>query len=286
MNILSIQSWVACGHVGNAAAMFPLQRLGAEVMAIHTTQLSNHLGHGAYTGRSSTPEEVATLVAGLAAHGALARCDAVLSGFVGAAGIGDVILDAVARVRAANAAALWCCDPVMGDDGKFYVGEGIAEFFSARAVPAADILIPNQFELNTLTGGLSGTLTEAKATCLGLQARMREGGPRIVLVSSLRTAETPADALDMLLAVPGGFFHIRTELIPFKFDGAGDTLAALFLFHLLATGDAVGAATRAAGSLAGLLRRTWRQGSNELLIVEAQDEFASPSVVLHAEALN
>ncbi|MEJ0044864.1 MAG: pyridoxal kinase [Rhodospirillales bacterium] len=205
MNILSIQSWVACGHVGNAAAMFPLQRLGAEVMAIHTTQLSNHLGHGAYTGRSSTPEEVATLVAGLAAHGALARCDAVLSGFVGAAGIGDVILDAVARVRAANAAALWCCDPVMGDDGKFYVGEGIAEFFSARAVPAADILIPNQFELNTLTGGLSGTLTEAKATCLGLQARMREGGPRIVLVSSLRTAETPADALDMLLAVRAVF---------------------------------------------------------------------------------
>lgn len=283
MKILSIQSWVASGHVGNAAAIFPLQRLGAEVMAIHTAQLSNHPGNGAFTGRIGTAEEVGALVEGLAAHGAFAGCDAVLSGYIGEQGIGGAILDAVARVRAANPAALWCCDPVMGDDGKFYVRPGVAEFFTARAVPAADVLVPNQFELATLAGGSVGAWAAAKAACADLQGRMRAGGPRIVFVSSLRTAETPANALDMLLATPDGFFRIRSELIPHKFHGAGDMLAALFLFHLLASGDAVGAAARAAGSVAGLLLRTWRQRSNELLTVEAQDEFSSPSVSLHAE---
>jgi len=251
-------------------------------MAIHTAQLSNHPGHGAFTGRLSTPAEVASLIGGLAAHGALARCDAVLSGYVGEAGIGDAILDAAARVRAGNPAALWCCDPVMGDDGKFYVRPGVPEFFSKHAVPAADILVPNQFELATLTGAGSATFAEAKAACAALQARMRPAGPHIVLVSSLRTAETPGDALDMLLAAQGGFFRLRTQLLPGKFHGAGDALAALFLFHLLSTGDAVHAATRAAESLAGLLQHTAQQNSAELLTVAAQDEFLSPGIALHA----
>lgn len=273
MNILSIQSWVACGHVGNAAAIFPLQRLGAEVMAIHTAQLSNHPGHGAFTGRFATAEEVAALVDGLQAHGALARCDAVLSGYVGDASIGDVILDAVARVRAANPAALWCCDPVMGDDGKFYVRPGIPAFFASRAVPASDILVPNQFELATLAGAPCATLAEAEAACAALQARMRPAGPRIVFVSSLRCAETPDNALDALLATPNGVSRLRTALLPGKFHGAGDTLAAVFLFHLLSTHDPAKAAARAVASVTELLHRTKQQNSAELLTVAAQQVF-------------
>jgi pyridoxine kinase len=283
VNILSIQSWVAAGHVGNAAAIFPLQRLGAEVMAIHTAQLSNHPGHGAFTGRISTAGEVAALVDGLAAHGTFPSCDAVLSGYIGDESIGGVILNAVARVRASNPAALWCCDPVMGDDGKLYVRPGIAEFFSAQAVHAADILMPNQFELSTLAGSGCTTLAAAKAACAALRARMRKAGPRIVFVSTLRHAETPAGALDMLLASEAGFFRLRAELLPGTFNGAGDTLAALFLFHLLSIGDAVLAATRAAGSLASLLFRTRQQNGGELLTVAAQEAFVSPGVVIHAE---
>jgi pyridoxine kinase len=283
VKILSIQSWVASGHVGNAAAIFPLQRLGAEVMAIHTAQLSNHPGHGAFTGRVSTAGEVAALVDGLAAHSALASCDAVLSGYIGDESIGGVILNAVTRVRAANPAALWCCDPVMGDDGRLYVGPGIAEFFATQAVQAADILMPNQFELETLAGAGCATLAAAKAACAALQARMRQAGPRIVVVTSLRGAETPAGVLDTVLASQAGFFRLRTELLPGKFNGAGDTLAALFLFHLLSTGDAVQAATRAAESLATLLRRTRQQNSAELLTVAAQEAFLSPGVVIQAE---
>jgi pyridoxine kinase len=154
MNILSIQSWVAYGHVGNAAAMFPLQRLGAEVWAVNTVQFSNHTGYGAWTGQVFGAAHVAEVIAGVAARGAFARCDAVLSGYLGDAAIGAVILDAVARVRAAHAGAVYCCDPVIGDEGPgVYVRPGIAEFMRDSALAAADFTTPNLFELRMLTGG-------------------------------------------------------------------------------------------------------------------------------------
>jgi pyridoxine kinase len=106
VNILSIQSWVAYGHVGNAAAVFPLQRLGVEVWAVNTVQFSNHTGYGAWTGQVFTGAEIAAVIDGIAARGVLACCDAVLSGYMGDAGIGTAILDAVARVRAASPAAV------------------------------------------------------------------------------------------------------------------------------------------------------------------------------------
>jgi pyridoxine kinase len=277
VNILSIQSWVACGHVGNAAAIFPLQRLGAEIMAIHTAQLSNHPGHGAFTGQVCAPADVAALVAGLGAHGALARCDAVLSGYVGDEGVGEVILDAVARVRAANPASLWCCDPVMGDDGKLYVRPGIEAFFRERAVLEADILVPNQFELGRLTGARCDILADASAAGTALRARMRPSGPRLVLVTSLETSATPPGSIDMLLLADAGCFLVRTARLPAKFSGAGDTLAALFLFHVLASDDAPGAALAAARSVAGLLWHTWQRGAGELALVAAQAEFVAPT---------
>ena len=129
MNILSIQSHVAYGHVGNSAAVFALQRLGAEVWPLHTVQYSNHKGYGAWTGRDFSAAHIADLVEGLAARGALAGCDAVLSGYVGQAAMGAAIAEAVDRVRRANPAALYACDPVMGDDEGLYVAPDIPAFF-------------------------------------------------------------------------------------------------------------------------------------------------------------
>ena len=111
MNILSIQSWVAYGHVGNASAVFPLQRLGAEVWSINTVQFSNHTGYGHWTGQVYTGEAVRELVDGIAARDVLRHCDAVLSGYMGDAGIGEAILHAVdpraaRRTRARSIAAI------------------------------------------------------------------------------------------------------------------------------------------------------------------------------------
>ncbi len=152
MNILSIQSWVAYGHVGNAAAVFPLQRLGAEVWAINTVQFSNHPGYGQWTGQVFSAETIRDLIDGVAARGAFGRCDAVLSGYMGDPAIGREILRAAQLARAANPRALYCCDPVIGDDGNVYVRSGIAALMADAAVPEADILTPNMFELELLSG--------------------------------------------------------------------------------------------------------------------------------------
>src|ERR1700754_3599978 len=161
MNILSIQSWVAYGHVGNAAAMFPMQRLGHEVFAVNTVQFSNHTGYGAWKGSVFTGDAVREVVTGIEDRGALARCDGVLSGYMGDASIGEAILDAVARVKAANPKALYCCDPVFGDVGRgIFVREGIADFMRERSVPAADIITPNHFELESLAGQAARTPAE------------------------------------------------------------------------------------------------------------------------------
>src|SRR4026207_1315005 len=108
MNLLSIQSHVAYGHVANAAATFPLQRIGVEVWPIHTVQFSNHTGYGAWTGRVFNGATIAQLVEGIAERGVLAQCDGVLAGYMGSAEIGIAILAAVARVREANPGALYC----------------------------------------------------------------------------------------------------------------------------------------------------------------------------------
>jgi pyridoxine kinase len=274
VNILSIQSWVCYGHVGNASAVFPLQRLGAEVWAVNTVQFSNHTGYGAWTGHVLGGEQISALIEGIGARGALARCDAVLSGYMGDAAIGEAILGAVARVKAENPAALYCCDPVLGDDDTgIYVRPGIDVLMRDRALRLADIATPNRFELEHLTGIDCATLPAAKDAIGRLQAI----GPRTVLVTSLRTDETPPDAMDMLVGEAGTFFLLRTPRLPVSLNGAGDAIAALFLFHRLRTGSAAAALECAGASIYGLLRRTAEAGSREILTVAAQEEFVHPT---------
>lgn len=280
MNILSIQSWVAFGHVGNASAVFPLQRLGAEVWAINTVQFSNHTGYGSWRGQVFPASLIRDCVGGIEERGALPRCDAVLSGYMGDAEIGEAILDAANRVRAANAQAVWCCDPVIGDVGRgVFVRPGIPEFFRDRALPAADIATPNQFELEWLTGGPVADLAAAKAAVARLQAT----GPRCVLVTSLHVEDTPAGSVELLAAENGGFWRLRTPMLRLSVNGAGDAIAALFLFHRLRSGGAAEALSAAASSIYGVLRRTEAAGSREILTVAAQEEFVAPGETFRAE---
>ncbi len=274
MNILSIQSWVAYGHVGNASAMFPLQRLGAEVWAVNTVQFSNHTGYGSWKGSVFSGAQIDEVIDGIAARGVLPTADAVLSGYMGDAAIGAASLEAVGRVKAANPAALYCCDPVIGDVGRgVFVRPGIPEFMAARAVPRADIVTPNQFELDHLTGRTSATLADAKAAVAALQAT----GPRTVMVTSLHTDATPDDSIDMLAAEGGEYWLLRTPKLPISVNGAGDAIAALFLYHRLRSGSAAAALEGAGSSVFGLMRRTAEAGSREILTVAAQDEFVAPT---------
>jgi pyridoxine kinase len=280
MNILSIQSHVAYGHVGNASAVFPMQRLGVEVWPIHTVQFSNHTGYGAWKGRVFDGGMIDEVMEGIAERGVLPNCTGVLSGYMGSADIGHAILSAVERVREANPKAVYCCDPVIGDVGRgVFVRPGIPEFMREQAVPAADIVTPNQFELELLTDIEIRTIADAHRAVEAL----RDAGPKVVLVTSLVTEETPADAIDMLAGEGGQFWRLRTPLLPVSVNGAGDAIAALFLFHRLRWQEARVALSAAASSIFGLLRRTAEAGSREILTVAAQDEFVTPSRVFPAE---
>jgi pyridoxine kinase len=280
MNILSIQSHVAFGHVGNASAAFPMQRLGHEVWPIHTVQFSNHTGYGSWTGRVFDGLAIEELVDGIAARGVLPNCDGVLSGYMGSADIGQAILSTVARVREANPRALFCCDPVIGDIGRgVFVRPGIPEFMRDHALPAADIVTPNQFELDFLSGRETSTRADAKAALAAIHAM----GPRVVLVTSLHTDETPGDQIDLVAGEGGEAWLVRTPKLGISVNGAGDAIAALFFVHYLETGSARLALERAASSIFGLLRRTAEAGAREILIIAAQDEFVAPSRRFAAE---
>lgn len=262
--------------------MFPLQRLGMEVWPVNTVQFSNHPGYGAWEGQTFTGAAIAALIDGIAARGVMAECEAVLSGYLGDAATGEAVLHAVAAVRAANPRALYCCDPVIGDTAPgIYVRPGIPEFLKAYCLPAADILTPNQFELEHLTGQRIATLAAAKQAIATLQAVMRPAG--VVLVTSLRVADTPDRAMDMLAADASGVHRLRTPLLPIAANGAGDTIAALFLFHWLRKQSAAAALSAAGSSVFGVLRRTAEAGSHEVLTVGAQDEFLVPSQIFGAE---
>jgi pyridoxine kinase len=282
MNILSIQSHVAYGHVGNSAAVFALQRLGCEVWPVHTVQFSNHPGHGAWRGRALDADLIGEVVTGIAERGVLKSCDGVLSGYVGAPQTGEIILDAVRATKAANPRAQYCCDPVIGDVGPgIYVSDAIPPFMRERALPLADVVTPNQFELECLAGCTTPTLSSA----LAASDRLRALGPRVVLVTSLHTLETPPDSIDLLATDDRAAFLLRTPRLPLAVNGAGDAIAALFFFHWLRSGSAGEALSRAASSVFGILRRTAEAGAREMLLIDAQDELTSPGRVFAAQPI-
>ncbi len=282
MNILSIQSHVAYGHVGNSAAVFPLQRMGVEVWPIYTVQFSNHTGHGNWQGRVFDATMIREVVGGIAQRGCLGKCDGVLSGYIGGADIGAAILDTVATVKRANPAARYCCDPVIGDVGRgVFVREGIPEFMKSKAVPAADIVTPNQFELDYLSGRESKTLADVLAAV----KIVHDMGPQAILVTSLHADDTPKDSVDLLASDETGRFRLRTPKLPLMANGAGDAIAALFFAHYLRLGKIDEALSRSASAIFGVLTKTAELGAHEIQIVAAQQEIVEPSRVFKAEEL-
>ncbi len=280
--VLSIQSHVAYGHVGNASAVFAVQRLGVEVWPVHTVQFSNHTGYGAWRGRVFDGQAVDEVVEGIADRGVLPQCDGVLSGYLGSADIGHAVLGAVRRVREANPDAVYCCDPVIGDVGRgVFVRPGIPEFMREHAVPAADVVTPNHFELDALSGTETSSLTSVRDAVAAVQAL----GPRVVLTTSLDAEDTPDDAVDVLASEGGRHWRVRTPKLGLSVNGAGDAVAALFFVHWLRSRSAAAALSAAVSSVHGLLAATDAAGSREILLVAAQEELVSPSRVFEPEEL-
>ncbi|SIT74943.1 pyridoxal kinase PdxY [Microbacterium sp. RU33B] len=273
MKILSIQSAVAFGHVGNSAAVFPLQRIGVEVLPVYTVNFSNHTGYGAWRGPLISPADVADVIAGIEDRGVFPEIDAVLSGYQGSEGIGDVIVDAVARVKAANPSAIYACDPVMGNaKSGCFVAPAIPVLLREKVVPAADLITPNQFEL----GFLTGTEPDSIESTLASVDAARAMGPRTVLVTSVERPDRDPETIEMLAVDDSGAWIVQTPLLPMKANGSGDVTAALFTAHYRATGDAADALARTVSSVFDLLEKTHLSGQRELQLVESQGAYAHP----------
>jgi pyridoxine kinase len=273
MHVLSIQSSVAYGHVGNSSATFPLQRLGVEVSPVLTVHFSNHTGYGEWRGPVLDPADVADVITGIEERGVLGTVDAVLSGYLGDVTIGKVVLDALERVRAVNPEVVYCCDPVMGDVGRgMFVRPGIPTFMRDAAVPAADVVTPNQFELEYLTAGSVTTLEDALAATAALRAR----GPEVVLVTSLARTGCADDEIELLAVDGQAAYVIATPHLNLSVNGAGDMTAALFLAHWRRTGDLRLALEHTTNSVFAVLEETARSGAREIRIVAAQDAIARP----------
>ena len=281
MSILSIQSHVVYGHVGNSAAVFPLQRAGHEVWPLHTVNFSNHTGYGDWGGPAIPAADVTDMVDGLERRGALAEVDAVLSGYQGGADIAEVIVETVRRVKEANPNAIYACDPVMGaaDTGCF-VSDDIPPPLRDVVVPVADVIVPNQFELGYLTGHSVDTLEDTLEAVEAAQ----EIGPQTVLVTSVKHPESD-DKVQMLAVSGADKYLLTTPLLDSPHNGTGDVTAALFTGHLVETDDAKEAMERTASSVYSLLETTEEKGSRELELVAAQDFFAHPRMQFSAEKL-
>ncbi|HMA75070.1 MAG TPA: pyridoxal kinase PdxY [Xanthobacteraceae bacterium] len=274
MNLISIQSHVAYGHVGNSAAVFALQRLGCEVWPVHTVQFSNHTGYGVWKGEVFAAARIGEIIDGIGDLGVLGTCDGVLSGYIGAVETGEAILASVGKVKAANPNTSYCCDPVIGNRARGeFVRPGIVEFMRQRAVPAAQVVTPNHFELDRLVGYETTSLAAILRAAADIHAR----GPRAVLITSVRSDETPDGMLDVIASDPNGRYLVRTPRLATPANGAGDLIAALFFFHYLRSGSAAAALAAATSSVFGLLRRTHAVGASEMALIAAQDELVTPS---------
>lgn len=273
MKILSIQSAVAHGHVGNSAAVFPLQRIGVDVLPVYTVNFSNHTGYGAWRGPMIDPTDVREVITGIEERGVFGQIDAVLSGYQGGEGIADVIIDAVARVKAANPDAVYACDPVMGNaKSGCFVAPAIPVLLRDRVVPVADIITPNQFELGFLTGTEPSDLDSTLASVDAAMAM----GPSTVLVTSVERPDREEGTIEMLAADGKGAWLVSTPHLPMKANGSGDVTAALFTAHYASTGDARLALERTVSSVFDLLQNTLDSGDRELRLVESQEAYANP----------
>jgi pyridoxine kinase len=271
--VLSIQSSVAYGHVGNSAATFPLMRIGVEVWPVVTVHFSNHTGYGAWRGPLLAPADVAEVIRGIDERGVLGRVDAVLSGYQGAEEMGAEVLKAVDLVKRRNPRAIYCCDPVIGDvDRGVYVRQGIPEFMRDRVVPSAQIVTPNHFELDLLTG----RVTTSVEAVLDAARALRATGPDVVLVTSTVLDSDDPDEIQMLVDTADGSWRVATPRLEQTFTGSGDLTAALFLAHYLDGEDPATAMGRTADAVYSVLEVTARAGSAELMLVGAQDQLVNP----------
>ncbi|GIL72751.1 hypothetical protein Vretimale_4458 [Volvox reticuliferus] len=277
--VLSVQSHVVHGYVGNKCAVFPLQVLGLEVDPIYSVQFSNHTGYPTFKGSVFDGEQLRALVSGLEANGLLTHTH-LLTGYIGSLSLLQAIADLCSQLKHHSPNLTYVCDPVLGDEGRLYVARELVEAYANSIVPLASVLVPNQFEAELLTAGAAITsLDDALAACEVLMAR----GPHTVIITSMALPGDP-DGITLVAATrlpqrPDGRLHgatrlkMRIDRIKAYFTGTGDLFAALLLAWMHHhPGDLATAVEKAVGGLQAVLADTVRHCGPAALAAERTSE--------------
>jgi pyridoxine kinase len=277
MNVISIQSQVAYGHVGNSAAVFPMQMHGIDVVAVPTTLLSNRPGYNTIRGRVLDAQLVADLLLGIEERGAVDTAQMILSGYLGSADNAAVVADFVARAKARNPALAYCCDPVLGDrDRGLFVHADIPPLVRDRLCPLADIVTPNHFEFEWLCGTKAATIDQVIEAARNLMAR----GPSTVVVTSAELSDTPDGEIETVAVerAADGYeaWRVRTPKLPISPNGTGDLFAALLVSARVHGNDTPEALSHAASTIFAVLERTVSSATEEMRIVESAELLANP----------
>lgn len=279
MTVISIQSQVVHGHVGNNAAIFPLQAFGIEVAAVPTTLLSNHPHYATMRGRVLDAELVRDLLIGVEERGLVGTCKVLITGYLGSAEIAAVVINFVRRAKARNPKLLYLCDPVMGDAGPgFYVSEGLRALFCDALVPLADIITPNQFELEHLIGREPATVQDMIAAVRGLS-------PSTVVVTGAQFAGLPADFVQTLAIEPRAAWMVSTPRLSCRPAGTGDLFTALFAAALVESLSTAQALEHAVSGVHAVLEETEQRGSHEMTLVGSVERMARPSRLFAASEI-
>ncbi len=282
--ILSIQSSVSYGYVGNSAACFALQRSGHETLPVYTVCFSNHTGYETTRGPIIAAEDIRQILLGIDERSALDTTDALLAGYLGSAEIGQVICETVDILRQRNPKAIFCCDPVMGDSHEgFYTPIEVREQIRDKAIPRATITTPNLFELEYLS---HGRRLEKLENVLDAMAQLRDRGPKIVLTTSVVTPEMDPSTICMIAQDDQGSWIVTTPKIHRTFTGSGDLTSATFLSAHLRGMDLQQACSHTASVLYSLLRATDEMGRDELALIQAQDQLINPTYRFQAEKIS
>jgi len=283
MSVISIQSQVAYGHVGNSAAVFPMQMHGIDVIAVPTTLLSNRPGYPTIRGRILDAQLVADLLVGIEERGAVDGCQVILSGYLGSPEIAEVVADFVARAKRRNPQLVYCCDPVLGDrDRGLFVKADIPPLVRDRLCPLADVITPNHFEFEWLCGATAGTTTEVIARAQALAA---SGRPETVVVTSAELADSRDGTIETLAVERASAWRVRTPKLPISPSGTGDLFASLFVSALVRGSDTPDALGHAASATFAVLEHTAARGGNEMRIIEAAHALVNPARRFDAVAI-
>lgn len=264
--VLSIQSHVVHGYAGNKCAVFPLQLHGFDVDFVNSVQFSNHAGNISFfdstrsyahvKGQRLTDSELADLYEGLQLNN-LNEYSYILTGYCGNVTflrkIGDVVKDIKKKSN-----VRFVCDPVMGDNGRYYTPKELLPVYKDEILPLADVLTPNAFELSELVG----FQVETEEDCFRATEILHQKGIKVIVVTSGVTKAQTDTTLCCFASV-----HDDTTVKKYRFTfprlegqfvGTGDVFTSLLIATLDdLDGDVAGAVPRVLGSMQALIKNTF-----------------------------